>query len=282
MNSILTEKYKKLQTILNEMQSVVLGFSGGVDSTLLLKVACDVLGEKAVAVIGKSDTYPANEYHDAVQTAKMIGANLIEIDTKEIENPAYKKNLYDRCYHCKTELFSKLTAVAREKGIKWVIDGSISDDLGDFRPGLKAKDEQKVRSPLVEAGFTKADVRELSKLLGLPNWNKPSFACLSSRFPYGFEITNSALRKIEDAESFLRERGFMQVRVRNHDDKTVRIELGPDEIPKITENSIRNELVSFFKKIGFTYITLDLQGYRTGSMNETLPEKIKKNHKSKN
>lgn len=276
MNSILNEKYKKLQTILNEMQSVVIGFSGGVDSTLLLKVACDLLGEKAVAVIGKSDTYPANEYHDAVETAKMIGVNLIEIDTKEIDNPAYKKNLYDRCYHCKTELFSKLTAVAREKGIKWVIDGSISDDLSDFRPGLKAKDEQEVRSPLMEAGFTKAEVRELSKFLGLPNWNKPSFACLSSRFPYGFEITNRALRKIEDAESFLRERGFLQVRVRNHDDKTVRIELGPDEIPKITENNIRNELVSFLKKIGFTYITLDLQGYRTGSMNEILSEKIKK------
>lgn len=279
MNSLLTEKYKKLQSILSKMQSVVIGFSGGVDSTLLLKVAYDKLGEKAIAVIGKSDTYPANEYQNALSIAKMIGVKLVEVDTKEIDNPAYKKNQYDRCYHCKTELFSKLTTFAKEKGIKWVVDGSISDDVGDFRPGLKAKVEHNVRSPLMEAGFIKAEVRELAKSLGLPNWNKPSFACLSSRFPYGFEISDRALRKIEDAESFLREQGFQQIRVRNHDEKTVRIELGPDEIHRITENKIRNELVSYLKKLGFTYITLDLQGYRTGSMNETLSDEIKKIHK---
>jgi pyridinium-3,5-biscarboxylic acid mononucleotide sulfurtransferase len=272
----LKNKYTKLKSILCELQSVVIGFSGGVDSSLLLKVASDVLGSNAVAVIGTSETYPQNEQREAVAIAKMIGIQPIEVATKEIDNPQYSKNPTDRCYHCKTELFGILSVIAKERGIRWVADGSIVDDLGDFRPGMKAKNEQNVRSPLLEAGLTKNDVRELSKELGLPNWDKPSFACLSSRFPYGYEITREALGKIDRAESFLRERGFKNLRVRNHDEKTARIEVGINEMHKFMDPKIRSEIVAFMKEIGFMYITLDLQGYRTGSMNEPFssPSKI--------
>jgi len=275
MSPELKNKYTKLQSILRDLRSVVIGFSGGVDSSLLLKVAFDVLGEKAIAVIGKSETYPRQEYREAVSLAELIGIRPIEVVTKEIENPLYSKNPTDRCYHCKTELFGKLSAIAREKGIRWVVDGSIIDDLGDFRPGMKAKDEQHVRSPLLEAGLSKKDVRELSRELGLPNWDKPSFACLSSRFPYGYEITREALGRIDRAETYLRERGFKHLRVRNHDEKTARIEVGTEEMHRLMDAAVRSELVSFLKEIGFTYVTLDLQGYRTGSMNETLSLPLK-------
>jgi uncharacterized protein len=272
----LKNKYTKLQSILRNLQSVVIGFSGGVDSSLLLKVATDVLGDRVIAVIGKSESYPKQEYREAVALAASIGVHPIEVDTKEIDNPLYSKNPTDRCYHCKTELFGTLSAIAKQKGIKWVVDGSITDDLGDFRPGMKAKEEQNVRSPLLEAGLSKNDVRELSKELGLPNWDKPSFACLSSRFPYGYEITREALGKIDKAETFLRERGFKNLRVRNHDEKTARIEVGIEEMHLLMDAAVRSELVSFLKEIGFTYVTLDLQGYRTGSMNEPLSLRSKK------
>ena len=182
----------------------------------------------------------------------------------------FKENPPDRCYFCKTELFGKLGDIAEREGIAWIADGSITDDAGDFRPGLKARSEKNVRSPLVEAGFSKADVRELSRYLGLPTWDKPSFACLSSRFPYGFGITRENLSKVDQAEAYLRDEGFRFLRVRFHDEKTARIEVGPEEIARMLDHELRERIVAQLKEIGFTYVTLDLQGYRTGSMNEVL------------
>ena len=252
------------------MESVVIGFSGGVDSTFLLKVAADVLGTNALAVIGKSATYPVREYEEALRLAKTIGARVEEVTTEETDNLKFKENPVNRCYYCKTELFSKLHLVAKHHSIRWIADGAITDDLTDFRPGMNAKKEQHVRSPLLEAGLSKADVRELSKKLGLPTWDKGSFACLSSRFPYGMGITEEALKKIDAAETILHDEGFRYFRVRHHDDRTARIEVGREEIARLLNPDLREKIIDNFKKLGFTYVTLDLQGYRTGSMNEVV------------
>jgi len=274
MDQKLESKYLQLKSIIRELGSVVIGYSGGVDSTLLLKVAADELGDNALAVIGKSETYPAHEYDEAVKISRTIGARFEEIRTEETDNLKFKENPIDRCYHCKTELFSKLHIVAKQKGIKWVADGSITDDMNDFRPGMVAKKEQHVRSPLLEADMNKADVRELSKHLGLSTWDKGSFACLSSRFPYGMAITKEALQKIDAAEVMLHNLGFRYYRVRYHDSKTARIEVGTEEISRLIDSDLRNKIVADIKHLGFTYVTLDLQGYRTGSMNEILPNKL--------
>lgn len=264
-------KYDRLRSILREMGGVVIGYSGGVDSTLLLKAAVDVLGDRALAVIGRSETYPTREYEEAVRIALEIGARFEEVRTEETDDLKFRENPANRCYFCKTELFSKLNGIAAARGIPWIADGTIVDDLGDFRPGMKAKNEQQVRSPLLEAGMSKADVREVSRELGLPTWNKGSFACLSSRFPYGFAITKEALRKIDGAETLFRDMGFREFRVRHHDDKTARIEVGASELSRLFDETVRKAVVSHLKDLGFAYITLDLQGYRTGSMNEVLP-----------
>jgi uncharacterized protein len=271
----LQDKYERLKKIIEEMGSIVIGFSGGVDSTLLLKVAHDILKDKVIAVIGKSETYPEEEFNEAIKLAEFIGARYKIVTTEETDNLKFAENPPDRCYYCKTELFSKLKEIAEAEGIRWIADGTNADDVKDFRPGLRAVKENNIRSPLLEAGLTKNEIRELSRLLGLTTWDKPSFACLSSRFPYGMPIDREKLKKIDKAESFLRKLGLKVFRVRLIDENTVRIETGKEEFKKFFEDDFRVKVVNELKNLGFIYITLDLEGYRTGSMNEVLKIEVK-------
>ncbi len=267
------EKLEKLKDILKKMDSVLIAYSGGVDSTFLLKVAKDTLGEKVIAVTALSPTYPKEEFEQAEKMAKEMGVKHIVIETHELENPNFVNNPPRRCYYCKKELFSKLKKLANQNGIRWVADGSNFDDTKDFRPGMEASKELDIRSPLKEAELTKLDIRQLSKQMGLPTWNKPSFACLSSRFPYGTKINREDLARVEEAERFLKKLGLSQVRVRHHTN-IARIEVPGEEIAKLVEDSYRVKIVKKFKNLGYTYITVDLEGYRSGSMNEVLQEKF--------
>ena len=269
LNAELNAKYARLQTILRDMEQCVIGYSGGVDSTLVLKVASDVLGANAVAVTGDSEAFPQGEVDAALTVAEAMGVTVTRVRTHELSNIHFAVNTPNRCYHCKTELFSELQTVARERGITWIVDGSHSDDgkPGDHRPGMRAAEERGVRSPLREAGMTKADVRALALHLNVPNWDKPSFACLSSRFPYGTQITAELLAQLDGCEKFLRELGFRQFRVRHHD-TVARIEVEPHDIVRLVE--LREPINTRFKELGYTYVTLDMEGYRSGKMNDTL------------
>lgn len=270
MNSELEAKAAKLKEIFQAMKRVVVAFSGGVDSTLLLKVAYDSLGnENVIAVTALSPLYPERELREVQKLIRSVGARHRLIESNELEIPGFSKNPPNRCYYCKKKLFTELLDLAREESILFVVEGSTLDDDKDHRPGRTAVQELGIRSPLKEAGFTKAQVRELSRTLGLPTWDKPSFACLASRFPYGEEISDEGLKMVDDAEDYLFGLGFKQVRVR-HYGNLARIEILEEEMGRLMSGSVREEVVSHLKKIGYRYVTLDLQGFRSGSMNEVL------------
>lgn len=263
-------KYEKLKKLLSTLGGAVVAYSGGVDSTLLLRTAREVLGNKVVAVVASSETYPESEVKVALRLARRMGVRVRQIKTEELANPSFSSNPPDRCYYCKQELFSALKNVAAEEGVPYVLDGANWDDRRDFRPGAKAARELGVRSPLQEVGLSKEEVRLLSRWLGLETWDKPSLACLASRFPYSFAINPENLQRVGQAELWLRKAGFRQVRVRHHGDDIARIEVMPEEIPLFFDPRKRKRLVRRLKSLGYTYITLDLEGYRSGSMNELL------------
>jgi uncharacterized protein len=270
MDPMVKTKFVRLQEIFQSMGKVLVAFSGGVDSTLLLKVAQDTLGDKNVlAVTALSPLYPERELAGVKKLIQTLGGRHRFIRSNELEIPRFSENPPDRCYYCKKKLFRELLEIAKEEVIPFIVEGSTLDDDKDHRPGRVAIQELRIRSPLKEAMFAKMEIRELSKELGLPTWNKPSFACLASRFPYGEEITEGALRMVEAAEGFLFGVGFKQVRVR-HYGNLARIEILKEEMERLMNGSLREKVVNRLKEIGYTYVTLDLQGFRSGSMNEVL------------
>jgi uncharacterized protein len=260
-------KWSKLKEILEHMEGVAVAFSGGVDSTLLLRVARETLGERVLAVTASSATTPRHEMEDARRFAAQFNVEHLVVECDELKIPEFVRNPVDKCYICKKSRFTAICALAKTYGLAWVADGSNVDDQGDFRPGMKAVGELGVRSPLLEAGFSKADIRALSRELGLATWDKPPYACLATRIPYGNPITAGKLRQIDGCEDYIRAMSISrQVRVRHYGD-TARIELAPEDITKLLEDEMRARVIDYFKTLGFKFVTLDLEGYRMGSLN---------------
>jgi uncharacterized protein len=264
------EKNQKLGEILRKMDWVIVAFSAGIDSTFVLARAAQELGERVLAVTAASETFPERELKEAIAIAKQLGVKHEIIQIVEMENPHFVANNPDRCYHCKAGLYASLTRLAKERQIPWILDGANMDDLGDYRPGRKAAKEYGVRSVLQEVGLYKSELRQLAREMGLPNWDKPSFACLSSRIPYGSRITLEKVRQLDRGEQALRDLGFHTLRIRHHD-SIARIEVPREEFAKVL--SMAEQITNILKAEGFTYITLDLQGYRSGSMNEELKKR---------
>ncbi len=266
---VLDAKYARLVRLLRDMQSVVVAFSGGVDSTLLARAAGDALGDRALLVTADSETYPEAELAEARRLAEFMRLRHVVVRTDELANPEYARNGANRCFFCKEELFGRLAPIAEREGIGTLVYGANMDDLGDHRPGMKSAAERGVRAPLIEAELTKCEIRELSRQLGLPTWDKPSFACLSSRFQYGDRITAEKLRQVDAAESFVRSLGFRQFRVRHHD-RLARLEIPLDEIPRLWEDGRHEAIVARFREIGYLYVAVDLGGFQSGSANLLL------------
>jgi uncharacterized protein len=268
------DKLEKLKGILHDMEKVVVAYSGGVDSAFLLKVAADTLGtDNVMAILAISPTYPSREYNRALETASSIGARVEIIHTKEADDPRFKNNPVDRCYFCKHELFTRIAEYIASGDFKNMVDGSNTDDLSDHRPGKKALKEKDIRSPLQEAGLSKMEIRDLSRRLGLPTWNKDALACLSSRFPYGENIDLKKLQMVDAAENFLSDLGFKNIRAR-HEKDSIRIEVSPSQIKLFTDDILRTKVLAKMKELGYHYVSLDLEGYRQGSLNELLGGKI--------
>jgi uncharacterized protein len=268
-NSSAEEKERNLRLRMREMQKVLVAYSGGVDSAYLAFIAARELSGNAVCILGISPSVSQIQREEAEKTALKYNFNYQTIHTAELENPDYQANPTNRCYFCKTELYGVLSEIARERNINYVVDGTNADDTSDYRPGRAAAEENKVRSPLAEIGLSKNDIRYLSKKHGLPTWNKPASPCLSSRIAYGVPVTIERLSKVEKGEAFLRNLGFREFRVRLHDE-LVRIEIAPQELIDALNLDITEKLLKKFKALGFRYVTLDLQGYRSGAMNEVL------------
>lgn len=264
------EKYEKLNSLLAGYGRAIIAYSGGVDSAFLLKAAVNVLGREVLAVTADSASLPRAELAAARALAAGMGARHLVIDTQELDNPQYAANPANRCYFCKAELYTHLGRVAREQGIPYILNGINRDDQGDFRPGMQAAKEFQVLSPLLAADLGKAEIRELARELGLSAWDKPAAACLSSRIPYGEPVTPEKLRMIEQAEDFLHSLGLRQLRVRHHEGKLARLEVEPEELLELAKPEMRERIVSALREIGYLHVTLDLRGYRMGSLNEAL------------